>query len=80
MSQTTQGPSSLLAKLKAQRKSLDDRIAEADRKHVHTLGLLIRQSGLEDHDSAFIKGVLLDAAKLPIGSDRYRELTAAGSK
>ena len=80
MSQTTQGPSSLLAKLKAQRKSLDERIAEADRKHVHALGLIIRKAGLEDHDSAFLKGVLLDAARLPKGSDRYRELTAAGSK
>lgn len=80
MSQNTQGPSSLLAKLKAQRKSLDERITQADNKQLQSLGLLIRQAGLEDHDSAFLKGVLLDAAKLPKGSDRYRELTAAGSK
>ena len=80
MSQNTQGPNSLLAKLKAQRKSLDERINEADRKHIHALGLIIRQAGLEDHDCAFLKGVLLEAAKLPKGSDRYRDLAAAGSK
>jgi hypothetical protein len=80
MSQNDNGPSSLLAKLKAQRKSLDERIAEADRKHVHALGLIIRQVGLEDRDSAFLRGVLLEAARVPKGTDRYRELTAAGSK
>lgn len=80
MSQNTQGPSSYLAKLKAQRKSLDERIAQADNKQLQSLGLLIRQAGLEDYDSAFIKGVLLEGAKLPKGSDRYRELAAAGSK
>ena len=80
MSQNTQGPSNYLAKLKAQRKSLDERITQADNKQLQALGLLIRQTGLEDHDSAFLKGVLLEAAKLPKGSDRYRELTAVGSK
>ena len=80
MSSNNQGPSSLLAKLKAQRKSLDERIMQADNKLLQALGLLIRQTGLEDHDSAFLKGVLLEAAHIPKGSERYRELTAAGSK
>ncbi len=80
MSPTDNSPAGQLARLKAQRKSLDDRIAEADNKHLRALGLLIRQASLEDHDTAFLKGVLAKAASLPKGSNEYRELVALGSK
>lgn len=80
MSQIDTGPSFQLAKLIKQRAGLNERIREAENRVLEALGLLIKKAGLQEESTAFLSGVLTEAARIPKDSERYRELTELGKK
>ncbi len=60
-------------------RETDSRRAEDTRGRID-LGSLIVMAGLAHADRSFLLGVLIEAAKIPLGSPDYERLSRLGAK